>query len=188
MEDYIALSTLNDFIFCPYSIYLHNIYMGADEDVYHATPQTKGKTAHIKVDNKTTSCGTNDIVALPVFSDELGIMGKIDVYKKQEKWLIERKYELKQIFRGQLYQIWGQYFCMTEMGYAIEKMSFYEISTNRMIAIEIPNKFNKDELSKFIEMFKTYDPTQKIHINTNKCKHCIYCNLCDKIDLENVYT
>ena len=27
MNDLIAISTLNDFIFCPYSIYLHNVYM-----------------------------------------------------------------------------------------------------------------------------------------------------------------
>ena len=31
MEDYISISTLNDFIFCPYSIYLHNVYMETDE-------------------------------------------------------------------------------------------------------------------------------------------------------------
>ena len=27
MNDYIPLSTLNDFIFCPYSIYLHSVYL-----------------------------------------------------------------------------------------------------------------------------------------------------------------
>lgn len=31
MIDYISISTLNDFIFCPYSIYLHNVYMETDE-------------------------------------------------------------------------------------------------------------------------------------------------------------
>ena len=46
MEDYISISTLNDFIFCPYSIYLHNVYMDTDEELYHATPQTKGRIAH----------------------------------------------------------------------------------------------------------------------------------------------
>jgi CRISPR-associated protein Cas4 len=44
-EDYISISTLNDFIFCPYSIYLHNVYMEADEGLYHATPQTQGRIA-----------------------------------------------------------------------------------------------------------------------------------------------
>ena len=43
--DYISISTLNDYIFCPYSIYLHNVYMDADEGLYHATPQTKGGIA-----------------------------------------------------------------------------------------------------------------------------------------------
>lgn len=42
MNDYIPLSTLNDFIFCPYSIYLHSVYMESDEDLYKATPQIKG--------------------------------------------------------------------------------------------------------------------------------------------------
>ena len=42
MNEYIPLSTLNDFIFCPYSIYLHSVYMESDEDLYKATPQIKG--------------------------------------------------------------------------------------------------------------------------------------------------
>ncbi len=53
MDDYIAISTLNDFIFCPYSIYLHNVYMDADEGVYHAVPQTRGRIVHETVDNKS---------------------------------------------------------------------------------------------------------------------------------------
>ena len=53
-DDYISISTLNDFIFCPYSIYLHNVYMDTDTDVslYHAIPQTRGRIAHESVDNK----------------------------------------------------------------------------------------------------------------------------------------
>ena len=95
MDDYIAISTLNDFIFCPYSIYLHNVYMETDEGVYHATPQTKGKLAHEPVDSKTSSNRKEEILALPVVSEQLGVMGKIDVYRKKEKQLIERKYQLK---------------------------------------------------------------------------------------------
>lgn len=43
MDDYISISMLNDFVFCPYSIYLHNVYMDTDEGLYHAKPQTIGK-------------------------------------------------------------------------------------------------------------------------------------------------
>lgn len=43
MENLIHISMLNDFIFCPYSIYLHNVYMETDENMYHAVPQIMGK-------------------------------------------------------------------------------------------------------------------------------------------------
>lgn len=74
MDNLIAISTLNDFIFCPYSIYLHNVYMDMDKDAYHATPQTRGRNAHSGVDNKTTT-NNNILESLPVISIELGIYG-----------------------------------------------------------------------------------------------------------------
>ncbi|MDO4526412.1 MAG: type V CRISPR-associated protein Cas4 [Bacteroidales bacterium] len=189
MNDYIPLSTLNDFIFCPYSIYLHSVYMEADEDVYKASPQTKGTIAHQGVDSKSGSTRKNEIMSLPVYCDELGISGKIDVYKQDKHLLIERKNNLKQIFRGQIYQLWGQYFCMKEMGYEVERLAFYEISTNKMIDIELPDETGKQELINFIKKFKSYNPdSTPIKINPNKCIHCIYCNLCDKTSTDNVYT
>ncbi len=82
MDDLIPISFLNDFIFCPYSIYLHNVYMESDEDIYHAKPQTRGRNAHQKVDEKQSSSNGNLIESLSVMSLELGIYGKIDIYKQ----------------------------------------------------------------------------------------------------------
>ena len=162
--------------------------MDTDEDIYHATPQTRGKAAHKSVDDKSYSNKKSDILSLPVYSDELGIMGKIDLYRTNEKKLIERKYQLKQIFQGQIYQLWAQYFCLIEMGYEVLQLSFYEISTNRMYPVALPTTEDKVELVRFINKFKSYDPADAINTNPNKCCHCIYCNLCDKIEIENVYT
>lgn len=75
MIDYISISTLNDFIFCPYSIYLHNVYVETDEGNYHAIPQTLGKIAHESVDRKTSTTRSDVILSLPVFSEEYGLMG-----------------------------------------------------------------------------------------------------------------
>lgn len=186
-EEYITLSTLNDFIFCPYSIYLHNIYMEADEGLYHATPQTQGRIAHEAIDDKRCSTRKDDLMALPVYSHQLGIMGKIDLYRGAEHHLIERKYRLKQIFQGQLYQLWGECFCMREMGYEVAKVSFYEISTNTMLPQQLPGEKEWQELKSFIEQFKAYDPAMPIKTNPNKCTHCIYCPMCEKTDVENVY-
>lgn len=187
-EDYIPISTLNDFIFCPYSIYLHNIYMETDENIYHATPQIRGKIEHSSVDNKTASNRKDDIVCLPVYSDRYKLMGKIDIYKKDTHHLIERKYQLKQIFRGQIYQLWAQKYCLEEMGYKVDRLSFYEISTNKMISINLPSDLEEQEFTSFIEHYHSFDPSAKLEeINTNKCMHCIYNNLCDKTIVDNVY-
>jgi CRISPR-associated exonuclease Cas4 len=158
------------------------------KSLVHATPQTQGKVAHAAIDEKTYSSRKDEITSLSVYSDELGIIGKIDLYKGREKLLIERKYQLNTIYQGQIYQLWAQYFCMTEMGYAVEKLAFYAISTNKMFPVELPTNEDKKELQDFILRFKTFDPNQPIPVNINKCTHCIYCNLCDKIDTENVYT
>lgn len=181
------LSTLNDFIFCPYSIYLHNIYMESDEGVYHATPQTQGRIAHDAIDHKRSSTRKMDLISLSVSSEQLRVIGKIDFYRGSDKHLIERKYQLKQIFQGQLFQLWGEYFCMREMGYNVEKISFYEISTNKMMTQQIPGLKEWDELKNFVDRFRAFDPSQFIETNPNKCVHCIYCPLCEKTDLENVY-
>jgi CRISPR-associated protein Cas4 len=188
MDNYIAISTLNDFVFCPYSIYLHNVYKAADEDIYHAAPQARGRAAHQTVDEKKYSTKQDEIVGLPVFSSELGVIGKIDIYKRGEKVLIERKHQLNNIYRGQIYQLWAQYFCMIEMEYPVEKLSLYSISANKSHHVDIPSEEDKNELIEFIAKLKSFDPEATISTNENKCKHCIYCNLCDKTETENVYS
>ena len=61
------------------------------------------------------------------------------------------------------------------------------ISTNKMIPIELPSDNQVVEFKRFLEAYRNYDPSQPLHINENKCKHCVYCNICDKMDGENVY-
>lgn len=46
MDDYISITTLSDFIFCPYSIYLHGIYGELDKDAFLCSPQKNGCFAH----------------------------------------------------------------------------------------------------------------------------------------------
>jgi len=106
-EDYISISTLNDFIFCPYSIYLHNVYMESDEGLYHATPQTRGRNAHETIDTKKASNRAGDLQSLLILSEKYKLMGKIDLYRSKDKKLIERKYQLKNIYQGQIYQLWA---------------------------------------------------------------------------------
>jgi len=186
-EDLISISTLNDFFFCPYSIYLHSVYMDTDEDIYHAVPQTQGRLSHTSIDQKTAH-HKDELCALPVFSEKYGLVGKIDMYRMNEHSLIERKYQLKNIFKGQVYQLWAQMLCLEEMGYIVHNLAFYEISTNKMIPISPPNDTELKEFESFLIQFRKYKPQSPLTINASKCRHCIYCNLCDKTSLENVYS
>ena len=86
--------------------------MESDESMYHATPQVQCKIAHKGIDKKTYSSRKDDITSLPVYSEKYGLIGKIDLLKQKEFLLIERKYQLKRIFQGQIYQLWAQYFCL----------------------------------------------------------------------------
>ena len=161
--------------------------MDTDEGLYHATPQTKGRIAHESIDTKTASNKKNDLQSLPVYSSRFKLMGKVDIFKQKEKLLIERKYSLKQIFQGQIYQLWAQYFCLQEMGYEVEQIAFYEISTNKTTLIPLPTEKEIRDFESFIKVFHRFNPGENLHINPNKCKHCIYSNLCDKAEEENVY-
>lgn len=184
----VPISMLNDFVFCPYSIYLHNIYMEADEDTYHAVPQVRGKISHYTIDKKHYSSSKDVLVSLPVFSNRLGVYGVIDIYDKKQKQLIERKYRLKKIFRGQLYQLWAQYYCMVEMGYKVEEIAFYEMATNVSHVVAIPSDEDILELRDAIERFRCFSPDSEYVQEAGKCSHCIYVNLCDKTNVErNVY-
>ena len=187
MDNYVSISTLNDFIFCPYSVYLHNVYADTDKDVYHAKPQTVGEIAHLTVDEKRTSNRRDELQSLSVISHRYGLIGKIDIYRKAEKKLIERKYQLKRLYQGQIYQLWAQYLCMVEMGYDVGHLAFYEISRNRMISVQIPSDEQIIQFQRFVQMYRNYNPSESINANINKCTHCIYCALCDKTEVDNVF-
>jgi CRISPR-associated protein Cas4 len=55
MDQYIRISTLNDFIFCPKSIYFHQLYDNVEKELYQETPQVRGTLNHTKIDQGTYS-------------------------------------------------------------------------------------------------------------------------------------
>lgn len=161
--------------------------METDEELFHAIPQVRGRIEHESVDKKTSSTRKNDLMNMPIFSQTYRLVGKIDIYKGDQQHLIEKKYLLRNIYQGQVYQLWAQMLCLEEMGYSVKKLSFYEISTNKSIQVELPTETDIRRFSEFIEKYHQYSPDDSIDVNVNKCQHCIYCNLCDKTSVDNVY-
>lgn len=187
METFLPISYLNDFIFCPYSIYLHQVFDTGSEDVYSAKPQQTGKTLHADIDDFAHS--VSDVLkGIYVISNQLGVYGKIDKYYTQDKKLVESKYAIKVLYKGYYYQLWAQYFAMIEMGYEVNVIEFFCIKDKITHRIPLPGKTEFNELRQHIRTIAWYDFDKELKINPEKCTHCIYSSLCDKTTSEHVYS
>ena len=180
MESNIIISNLNDFIFCPRSIYYHNLYYDYEDKLYYSTYQINGKNSHKSIDSNNYSTKKSILQGINIYSDELGLIGRIDLYDFEKKELIERKRKIKKIYEGYYLQLYAQYYCLVEMGYEIKKLYFYSLIDNKKIEVKLPTEKDKKRLKEIIKKMKNFnieDPnfTQ----NKNKCEMCVYKNLCD---------
>lgn len=179
MEENIIISNLNDFIFCPRSIYFHNLYSQHDEHLYHSSFQANGNSAHKNINLQEYSSTKSVLEGIDIYSEELGLVGKIDLFDAKTKTLIERKREIKKIYDGYLLQIYAQYYCLIEMGYEVKKLKFYSLVDNKNYDISLPTNVEKNKLIDIIQQMRTYNLEDNFTQNQNKCKMCIYRELCD---------
>lgn len=180
MEPYIQISKINDFIFCPMSLYFHALYENFSQKIYHDTPQTVGKIKHENIEQGRYSSLKRYLQNLPVYSQEYNLMGKIDIYDSEEKALIERKFKIKKIYDGQRYQLYAQKFCLEEIGFAVEKLFIHSLSDNKRYSVALPDESEKKKFEKVIDDIRNFSPfNYNKEINKNKCENCIYRQLCN---------
>jgi CRISPR-associated exonuclease Cas4 len=181
MESYMPISYLNDFIFCPRSIYFHQCFGRINKRLFHTTDQTDGLNAHKTVDNQTYSTSKGVFQGLEVFSEKYKIGGKIDIYDLRNSLLTERKKKIKVIYDGYVFQLYAQYFCLTEMGYNIEKIMLYSMDDNKSYPIEKPEDDGEmfEKFESLISEMTSFSLGDKFETNINKCRHCIYNTICD---------
>ena len=69
MENYIPISKINDFLFCPKSLYLHSIYESFSEKIVHSKYQVEGRFKHKSIEEKSYSTAKRFIVGKEVYYD-----------------------------------------------------------------------------------------------------------------------
>jgi len=182
MEPYIQIAQVNDFIFCPRSIYFHGIYNGAEKNTYDSHYQVAGTNAHKSIDRKTYSTRADVLQGIEIFCEKYNLCGKIDIFDIKSGTLTERKKAIKQIYDGYIFQVYAQYFALTEMGYIVNKIHIYDISHNKNYPLMLPrdNPEMYQKFEKTIEDMAHFDLDAEFIPNPQKCGHCIYANLCDK--------
>lgn len=178
MEPIIQISKLNDYLFCPYSLYLKSIYENISEVNYHTTYQVNGKLKHRRIDNQEYSSSKNIIESIPIYSEKYKLIGKIDLYDKSKKYLIERKSMINKIYEGYILQLHAQYLCLKEMGYTVEKIFLHSLENNKRYSIPLPTKKDIKQITKIIKNIQNIEYVP-MNINPNKCNKCIYKTLCE---------
>lgn len=179
MEPSIQISKINDFVFCPKSLYFHSIYENFSEKTYHQSPQVKGKIKHESIDRKKYSTAKKYLQGLEVYSGKYNLTGKIDIYDRENKILIERKNKIAVIYDGYKYQLYAQYFCLAEMGYGVEQVFLYSITDNKKYKIDIPGKEETSKFENTLEAMRNFNILKNnFSQNPAKCAKCIYKELC----------
>lgn len=178
-ENPISVSSLNDFIFCPVSIYFHSLE--TEENILlQNTAQINGSYSHRNSDNAVYSTKKSILQGISVYCEKYNLCGKIDVFDMEQGVLTERKKKIKTVYDGYVFQLYAQYFSLTEMGYTVKKIRLYSMDDNRIYDIDLPEN-NPDMLNKFKKLlvdvstfsFDTFKQT-----NAKKCDNCIYEPLC----------
>lgn len=182
MDDAIIFSNLNDFIFCPASIYFHNLYGSRATISYQTDKQINGTAAHKNVDENTYSNRKDVLTSLEVYSERYNIVGKIDIYHAATQTLTERKRQIKVIYDGYVFQLYAQYFGLHEMGYPIKRLRLHSIVDNKTYQVKLPEE-DRMMLRKFenlIKEIKEFDIENFYQTNADKCRNCIYEPACDR--------
>lgn len=183
MPNPIPLSYLNDFLFCPRSIYNYQLYQNFEEELYQDAPQKMGKNAHERIDNKKYSARKNILQSFEVYCEKYGLFGKIDTLDVEKGLLSERKNKITTLYDGYFFQLYGQYFALEEMGFKVKKMVIYDFSQNKTHPIALPSE-NLEMFHKFenlLEQIQNFSLLESDFVaNVNKCQKCIYRFLCDK--------
>ena len=182
MEQPITITSLNDFIFCPASIYFHKQYESLKTIVYQSEFQINGKHAHESVDNQAYSSRSNILQGIDVYCEKYNLTGKIDLFFADTGELVERKKLIKNIYDGYVFQIYAQYFAMIEMGYSVKKLCLHSLDDNRKYPIKFPeeDKVMFDKFESIIKSMASFDILRFVQTNESKCQNCIYEPFCDR--------
>ena len=174
MEPYIQISKINDFMYCPVSIYLHSLYENFNTRVYHQTPQVTGTLNHESIETGTYTTARRFIMGLEVSSERYNLVGKIDVYDRERKALIERKTRVKTVYPGYRYQLYAQYFCMKEMGFEVRSLFIHSLEDNKRYRVPLPKKREKEEFEAVLRQMREFGPDDIRNHSCERCAKSIY--------------
>ena len=179
-EQPIIISNLNDFIFCPVSIYFHSLDEDEENLLGQDSYQLNGTAAHEKSDTATYSTKKSMLQGIAVYSEKYNIVGKIDTFDSEKGILTERKKKIKTIYDGYVFQLYAQYFALSDMGYLIKEIRLYSMDDNKVYKVSKPEDDAKmlQKFENLLSEMNSFTFNNFKQNNETKCNNCIYEPLC----------
>lgn len=181
MEEPVWITWLNDYVFCPASIYFHNLYGAVDSVSFQEASQINGTAAHKALDSGTYSTRKAVLSGISVYSERLNLLGKIDLYDAVRGELVERKKKIRTVYDGYVFQLYAQYYAMKEMGYAVKRLTLRSMDDNRSFPVPLPEDAAemRERFFAALSGLRSVDLRSFRQENREKCARCIYEPLCD---------
>jgi CRISPR-associated exonuclease Cas4 len=174
MDSAIPISAINDFLFCPKSLYLHSIYSSFNTNIYHDVPQVAGSVAHENIENGNYTTSKYILQGLFVYSNRLGIKGKIGTYDTKNKHLTERKYRVRSIYKGFRYQLYAQMYCLEEAGMPVKRLFIQSLSNNKRFEIPLPSEAERKDFEATVTDMRNFNSESTRNHLCGRCQSNIY--------------
>ena len=83
-EEPLIISNLNDFIFCPASIYFHSLEENEENLLGQDSYQLNGSAAHEKPDKAEYSTKKSVLQGISIYCEKYNLCGKIDTFDSEK--------------------------------------------------------------------------------------------------------
>ncbi len=175
----VPISALEHFSYCPRQCALIHVEQTFDENVF----TVRGQLAHERPDagETTTYQGIRQLRALPIYSDEHGLIGKADVVEMHPDGPVPVEYKSGRTTGSHSeIQLCAQALCLEEMfGRRVRSGFLYSYSTKRRTRVEISQDLRNQTLE-IIARVRELLTRQHVPaaVNDKRCPNCSLVNAC----------
>jgi len=148
--------------------------------------QINGTHAHKAIEDGRYTSRKDVLQGIEVYCEKYDLVGKIDLFDVKKGLLTERKKKISHLYDGQIFQVYGQYFALKEMGYEVRTIRVYSMDDNKNYDITVPED-DPDMMSRFEDTIRDmhiFNPEDYVQSNPCKCSNCIYEPMCGSSPLE----
>jgi CRISPR-associated exonuclease Cas4 len=179
-EDFIFLSTLNQYDYCPrrcYYLFVENTFLDNEHTV-------EGSLQHTRTDSGEVSSrdGTLQLRSVYLYARRLGICGKADVIEEKEGELypIEHKKGRRGEWRNDALQLCAQALCLEEMnGKAVPRGYIYYATTGHRQEVEFSPELRQQTLDTIAAVRRLIESGERPpNPYTPRCKGCSLYDIC----------